>query len=140
MREPASWKWKRARNNMQLNKELRMGAALVCGGALVGAALVVHAECSNSGPSGNDAETACYNCATGVPSTGSCTWHEAEAGDAYCGVCLAHYNCAPAGTHSAQKVTTYTNGTCSATGCFGGDPHTDADATPRQNVATSCGG
>lgn len=117
-----------------------MSAALVCAAALAGAALVVRAECGNTGPSGNDAEAACHNCATGAWSTGSCTWHEAEAGDAYCGVCQAGYNCASAGPSSAQKVTTYTNGMCGAAGCVGGDPHTDSGATPGQNRATPCGG
>ena len=125
---------------MQLNKEMRMSAALVWAAALAGAALVVHAECGNTGPSGNDAEVACHNCADGTWSTGSCTWHEAEAGDAYCGVCHAGYNCVQVGTHSAQKVTTYTNGMCSSTGCSGGDPHTNPVATPSQNGQTPCAG
>src|ERR1700690_4382034 len=94
------------RNDMKLGNEMRMSAALVCAAALVGAALVVHAECGNRGPSGNDAEVACHNCADDTWSSGSCTWHEAEAGDAYCGVCNSGYNCVKSGTHSAQKVTT----------------------------------
>jgi hypothetical protein len=122
------------------DKEIRMGAAILCAVAVAGAALTVHAECGNNGPSGNDAETACHDCATGAWRTGSCTWHEAEAGDTYCGVCLADYNCTAVGTHLAQKVTTYTNGTCSGTGCFGGDAQTDANATPKQNAANSCRG
>ena len=125
---------------MQRNKELRINIALACVAALAGASLVVHAECGNTGPSGNDAEVACHNCATDAWSTGSCTWHEAEAGDAYCGVCQAGYNCASVGTQPAQKVTTYTNGTCSSTGCSGGDPQTDPGATPNQNRGTTCGG
>jgi|WetSurMetagenome_2_1015567.scaffolds.fasta_scaffold599084_2 hypothetical protein len=125
---------------MQLNKQMRINAALVCAAALAGAALVVHAECNNMGPQSNDAEVACHNCATDTWSTGSCTWHEAEVGDAYCGVCLTGSNCSGAGTHPAQKVTTYTNGTCSATGCFGGDPQIDPGATPNQNRAATCGG
>lgn len=119
---------------------MRINIALLCAAALAGASLVVHAECGNTGPSGNDAEVACHNCATGASSTGACTWHEAEAGDAYCGICQAGYNCGSAGTGAAQKVTTYTNGTCSSTGCSGGDPQTDPGATPSQNRATSCGG
>ena len=125
---------------MQLNKEMRMSAALVCAAALAGAGLVVHAECGNKGPSGNDAEVACHNCADDTWSTGSCTWHEAEAGDAYCGVCSPGHNCAKVGTHSSQKVTTYTNGTCSSTGCFGGDLQTDPGATTSQNEGTPCAG
>src|ERR1035437_4621864 len=109
-------------DNMQLNKETRMSVALACAAALVGAALVVHAGCGNTWPSGNDAEVACHNCATDAWSTGSCTWHEAEAGDAYCGACQTGYNCGTEGSSSAQKVTTYTNGMCSATGCIGGGP------------------
>jgi hypothetical protein len=125
---------------MQLNRKMRMNAALVWAAALAGAALVVHAECGNTGPSGNDAEVACHNCANDTWSTGSCTWHEAEAGDAYCGVCSPGYNCVSAGTHSAQTVTTYTNGTCTSAGCIGGDPQTDSGTTPNQNGGTSCGG
>jgi hypothetical protein len=125
---------------MQLNRKMRMSAALVWAAALAGAALVVHAECGNMGPSGNDAEVACHNCANDTWSSGSCTWHEAEAGDAYCGVCSPGYNCASVGTHSAQTVTTYTNGTCTSAGCIGGDPQTDSGTTPNQNGGTSCGG
>jgi hypothetical protein len=72
------------KSDMKLRNEMRMSAALVCAAALVGAALVVRAECGNRGPSGNDAEVACHNCADDTWSSGSCTWHEAEAGDAYC--------------------------------------------------------
>jgi hypothetical protein len=126
--------------DMKLGNEMRMSAALVCAAALAGAALVVRAECGNRGASGNDAEVACHNCADDTWSSGSCTWHEAEAGDAYCGVCAPGYNCATAGTHPAGKVTTYTNGTCTSTGCIGGDPHTDPGATPNQNLQTSCHG
>jgi hypothetical protein len=125
---------------MQLNKKVRMSAALVCAAALVGAALLAHAECGNTGPSGNDAEVACHNCADDTWSTGACTWHEAEAGDAFCGVCSPGHNCVRTGTHSAQKVTTYTNGTCTSTGCIGGDPKTNPGATPSQNSSTSCQG
>ncbi len=124
---------------MKLNNKVIMSAALVCTAALVGAALVAHAECGNRGASGNDAEVACHNCADDTWSTGSCTWHEAEAGDAYCGVCAPGYDCGKVGTHSAQKVTTYTNGTCTSTGCVGGDPQTNPGATPNQNQATACG-
>src|SRR5665811_1096469 len=67
------------KENMQLNKKTRMSVALACAAALAGASLVVHAECGNTGPSGNDAEVVCHNCATDAWSTGSCTWHEAEA-------------------------------------------------------------
>ena len=125
---------------MPLNKQMRINIALLCAATLAGASLVVHAECGNTGPSGNDAEVACHNCATGAWSTGSCTWHEAEAGDAYCGICQAGYHCGSAGTGAAQKVTTYTNGMCSSTGCSGGDPQTDSGATPNHNRAISCGG
>ena len=122
------------------NNEMRINAALICAAALAGVALVVHAECGNMGPSNNDAEVACHNCATDIWSTCACTWHEAEASDAYCGVCQAGYNCVPAGTNAAQKVTTYTSGACGSTGCFGGDPQTDSGATVNRNRATSCGG
>ena len=115
-----------------------MGAGLVCAAALVCAAMVVHAECGNKGPSRDDAEAACHNCATDAWSTGCCTWHEAEAGDAYCGVCHPGYECAKVGTHAAQKVTTYTNGMCGSTGCVAGDPHTDSGATPNENRGTNC--
>ena len=125
---------------MQLNKKTRMSAALVCAAALAGAALLVQAECGNTGPSGNDAEVACHNCANDTWSTGSCTWHEAESGDGYCGVCSPGYNCARVGTHSAQKVTTYTNGTCTSAGCIGGDPQVNPVATPNQNGQTPCAG
>ena len=82
---------------MQLNK-MKQSVALLCAAALTGAALVVRADCGNTGPSGNDAEVACHNCADDSWSTGSCTWHEAESGDAYCGVCQNGYNCGAAGT------------------------------------------
>jgi hypothetical protein len=125
---------------MQLNNKLRMSAALLCTAALVGAALIARAECGNTGPSGNDAEVACHNCADDTWSTGSCTWHESEAGDAYCGVCQAGYNCRKVGTHSAQTVTTYMNATCTSTGCMGGDPKINPSATPSQNSGSSCQG
>jgi hypothetical protein len=125
---------------MQLNNNMGKSVALVCAAALAGAALVVHAECGNTGPSGNDAEVACHDCANGTWSTGSCTWHEAESGDAYCGVCSTGHNCATVGTHSAQKVTTYTNGMCGSTGCSGGDPQINPGATPSQNGGTPCAG
>ena len=124
---------------MQLNK-MKQSVALLCAAALTGAALVVRADCGNTGPSGNDAEVACHNCADDSWSTGSCTWHEAESGDAYCGVCQNGYNCGAAGTHSAQKVITYTNGTCTYAGCIGGDPQVNPNATPNQNGVTPCAG
>src|SRR5208282_5366211 len=71
------------KTDMKLGNEARASVALVWAAALAGAALVVQAECGNTGPSGNDAEVACHNCANDTWSTGSCTWHEAEAGDAY---------------------------------------------------------
>ena len=132
------WKRARTRYHMQLNEQTRMIAAGVFATALAGAVLMVHAECSNSSPSGNDAETACHNCATGEWSTGSCTWHEAEAGEPYCGECAANSNCGGSGTPSAQKVTTYRNGMCSATGCMGGDAQTDPQTTVQQSVGSSC--
>jgi len=123
-----------------MNKEARINAALLCAAALAGAVLVVRAECGNQGPSSNDAEVACHNCATGAWSTGACTWHLAESGDAYCGVCLPGFNCAKVGTHPSEKVITYSNAECSPTGCIGGDPQTDPNATPDKNSASSCGG
>jgi hypothetical protein len=78
-------------SDMKLGNEMRKSAALVWAAALAGAGLVVHAECGILGPSGNDAEVACHNCANDTWSTGSCTWHEAEVGDAYCGVCSPGY-------------------------------------------------
>jgi hypothetical protein len=115
---------------MQLNKQAKINAALLCATALVGAVLVVRAECGNQGASDNDAEAACHNCTTDVWSTGACTWHQAEVSDAYCGVCLPGYNCTKVGAYAAKLVTTYTNATCGPSGCFGGEPQADPHATP----------
>jgi hypothetical protein len=123
---------------MQANKEIRMGAALVCVTALAGAVLVVRADCGNSGTSINDAETVCHDCATDAWSTNSCTWHLAESGDAYCGVCKPGYNCGKVGTHLPEKVLTYSNAFCTPFGCISGVAHTNPQGTPHLNSEGSC--
>jgi hypothetical protein len=101
---------------------------------------VVHAECNSKATSSNDAETACHDCATDTWSTGSCTWHLAESYDAYCGSCQVGQNCARLGRNRLQSVVTYANGTCTSTGCYGGDPQPEPAAVPDKNGATYCGG
>jgi hypothetical protein len=137
MRELAEWEGERAMCNMT-NRETRAGVILVCAAALAGVVLVVRAECGNIAPSGNDAEAVCQDCATGESRTGSCTWHEAEAGEPYCGACATGFNCVPVGAPASQKVTTYTNGMCGAAGCVGGDPKTDPAVQVMQYQKREC--
>lgn len=125
---------------MQLNKQAKINAILLSATALVAAALIVHAECANTGPSRNDAEVACHNCATGAWSTGACTWHQVESEDAYCGRCVTGFNCGKVGTHAAESVSTFTNGECGPAGCIGGDLQTEPSVVTDQNRGISCGG
>ncbi len=124
---------------MQLNKQTKINAALLCATALVGVALVVHAECGNQDACDNDAEAACHNCTTDVWATGACTWHQAEGGGAYCGRCLPGNRCTPVGMYTSMKVTTYTNAMCGPTGCFGGVPQVTTNSL-YQFKGDTCGG
>ena len=126
---------------MQLNKQAKINAILLSATTLVAAALIVHAECgNNSGPSKNDAVVACRNCTTGARLTGACTWHDAESTDAYCGVCHTDFNCQTVGTNTVESVITYSNGVCTPSGCYGGDPHTNPTASRGVSSENGCGG